>query len=251
MFAAVPDNTITVTPDGLDLLISWAPSAPNGTWYQLYLDRQLAWWGKATSVSIPYPSARGPTVLIDVGTVAAGEQTTDFSAQLASAPVPPDKAELSWLGGTWEATDIAGFHVYASASPGAVVGYNAGGYGNGGYGGGTATSVSATPLATVPAYTAGQITDGWGFGGYGLGGYGEASGVYEWTSGHLTPGAWTFAVAAFDQVGNEDPAPPTTVVIILGPPLPPAPNAARLRLTYTYNATSHVATLNWLASPGY
>ena len=51
----------------------------------------------------------GP-VRIDIGTVLPGEEQTDFSADLPSAPAR--RAELSWLGGTFEDPDIAGFRVF-------------------------------------------------------------------------------------------------------------------------------------------
>ena len=250
-FSEATITSVSVSRDGLDLLVSWTTTSPAGTLFQVYFDRQLIWYGTDTVVSLPYPTALGPTVLIDVGTVLPGEETIDFSANFLPA-APPDKAELTWQGGTWEATDIAGFHIYACDSPATITGYNQGTYGGGGYNGGASSTVDFTKLlGTVNAYTANQVTDGWNFGGYGLGGYGVATGVYKWVSAHLAPGAWTFAVAAFDLVGNEDASPPTTIVIIIGPPRPPAPNSAGLRVTYTYNQPTRTATLHWLASPGY
>lgn len=192
-------------------------------------------------------------MLIDVGTVGPGEISVDFSG--THLPVaPPDRAELTWYGGTWEAPDITGFHVYGSSSPGTISGYNTGGWGDAGFGfGGALPGVVDTSqvLGDVNAYTAGIVTDGFGFGAFGAGGWGAATGVYSWVSGHLAPGVWTFAVAAYDTAGNEDPSPPKTVVIVVGPPRPPAANSGGIRLTYTYDQPSRTATLHWLASPGY
>ena len=181
----------------------------------------------------------GP-VRIDIGTVLPGEEQTDFSADLPAAPAR--RAELSWLGGTFEGPDIAGFRVFGSDLD---TGYGGGGYGAGPYGG----IDFSTVLADITAYPSGITMDGFGFGGFGYGGFGSAASTYTWTSEPLTSGNWAYAVVPYDSAGNLGTAAVTSVTITV-PPLPPALNAENLRLTYAYNASDQEVTLNWLASPG-
>lgn len=214
---------------GGQLWLSWTSTAPSGTWYQLYLGRKLAWYGQATHVGIVSPQGRQR---VDVGSVAATEKDTDFSSSLPATP--QDRAKLAWQGGTYlDASgndDILGFRVYGESSPGGGINF-------------------ATPLATVPAYPGGIITDGYGLGGFGQGGYGRAANSYTWESAPLRSGTWHYSVKSYDAAGNEGTAAAGSVTIAV-PPQPPARNAAGSRLTYTYNATTHQVTLNWLASPG-
>ena len=123
-------------------------------------------------------------------------------------------------------------------------GYDHGGYDLGGYDG-----TAGTLVGTVTALEQGYSTDGYDAGGYGSGGYDAQGGNFSWTSPPLARGAWNFAVAPVDAAGNEGTR-ATTSVTIAAPPRPPAPDAAGKRLTYTYDAGTHVATLAWLASPG-
>jgi hypothetical protein len=214
---------------GGQLWISWTSSSPSGTWFQVYLDRVLAWWGTATHVALTLP---GGPIRVDIGTVLPGEQQTDFSALLPVAPY--DRAVLSWLGGTYEDPtgndDIAGFRVYGEPSPGAGINYT-------------------TPLADVTAYINRLITDGYGQGGYGQGGYGRSAGSYSWESDPLANGLWAFAVAPYDHAGNVGTG-SLAYALIQCPPAPPARNAAGVRLTYTYSPISQKISLAWLASPG-
>ena len=107
---------------------------------------------------------------------------------------------LQWFGGTYEAADLVGFHVYGEPTPGGGIDFT-------------------TMLSTIPAYTAGIITDGFGYGGYGQGGYGAAAGSYSWTSAPFSTGTWNSAVKPFDTAGNEGSA-QMTAVAIYAPPLP-------------------------------
>jgi len=209
---------------GTELLLSWTSNAPAALVFQVYLDQQLVWSGTGTRASIPLPTTVGR---IDIGTVSAANRQVSFSSSLPAAPLR--EAELTWLGGTYEAADIGGFHVYGSDSVGGAVDYT-------------------TVLGTVPAYTAGIITDGLGYGGFGLGGFGEAAGSYSWTSDPLAGGVWDFGVKPFDIAGNEGTA-ATASVSIAAPPLEPAPFATNVRLHYTYNPANYEVTLNWNASP--
>jgi hypothetical protein len=211
------------TRDGAELLVSWASSSPDGTVFQLYISRRLAWHGTATSCVVALPPS-GVTAEVAIGAVAAGEDLVDFSASLPSTPA--NRATLTWEGGTWEAADLAGFRVYAGASAGSSVSYT-------------------TPVADVPADATTDGPTGYGRGGYGQGGYGNVGGVYSWTSGPLAPGTWHFGIKPYDAAGNEGTALEATADV-MGPPGPPGLNPAGGRLTYTFNATTHRATLSWL-----
>jgi hypothetical protein len=236
-------STITaVNPplySGFQVFLSWETTSPAGTWFQIYINQALAWWGQTTSARLVLGTI-GP-VRVDIGTVLPGEEQTSFAADLPSAPAR--RAELSWLGGTFEAPDIAGFQVWYSAA--APVGYGDGGFGGGPYGGITLTTLEAS----ITAYPSGIMTDGFGMGGFGLGGYGEAAGTYTWTSDPLSSGTYWYAVVPFDSAGNLG-TPAATSVAIHCPPLEPALFDDGTRLHYTYNAGDFEVTLNWLASPG-
>jgi hypothetical protein len=213
-------------------------SVGGGIWFQVYIDRRLSWWGQTTNARIAMPTA-GP-VRVDIGTVLPGEEQTDFSADLPAGP--GRRAELSWLGGTFEGADIAGFRVYGSD---AADGYGVGGFGSGHFG----DIDLGVVLADITAYPSGIVTDGFGFGGFGLGGMGSSSSTYTWTSDPLSRGSWSYAVIPYDAAGNlGDPA--VTGVTISCPPLPPALYTDGTRLKYTYDAGTHEATLLWNASPG-
>ena len=156
--------------------------------------------------------------------------------------LPRRRAELSWLGGTFEGADIAGFRVFGSDT--------ARGYGDRRVRSGVFGDVDlGVVLADITAYPSGIMTDGFGFGPFGAGGFGAAAGTYNWTSEPLTRGSWSYAVIPYDSAGNlGDPA--VTGVTIVCPPLPPALDANNIRLHYTYDAGTQEATLTWLASPG-
>jgi hypothetical protein len=209
---------------GTQLLLSWTSSAPVGTVYQVYMNQQLVWSGVGLSCSIPLPTSISR---IDIGTVGAGDTQLDFASELA--PAPARQATLSWLGGTYQGVDIAGFHIYGEQTPGGGINYT-------------------TILATVPAYVAGMITDGFGYGGFGQGGMGQSAGAYSWTSQPLSGGNWNWAVKPFDIAGNEGPA-QAAAVTIAAPPLPPAPFPDMTRLRYTYSNSTTQASLAWNASP--
>lgn len=231
---AFDDSTITAFDaweENGDLVVTWQSSLPAGTTFQVYLDRRLAWHGTDRVADLPLP---GDDLKADIaiGAVAAGEALTDFSASLPAPPGTGDQVTLKWTGGTYEddEDDLAGFHVYQSPTPGAAIDYVA-------------------PVATIAAYPAGVIEDGFGIGGFGDGGFGRSASYYSWQSGHLANGVWQFGVRPFDAAGNEGTASTFTATIAAAPG-PPAANAAGLRLTYSYNPATRVATLNWLASPG-
>ncbi len=210
---------------GTELFLSWTSNGPPGLMFQVYENDVLVWHGRSTYCTLPLPQS---VVRFDIGTVGFTQQGVSFASRLP--PAPRLQAELTWLGGTFEATDITGFHVYGENSPGAGIDYG-------------------SILAIVPAYTAAVITDGFGYGGFGQGGFGEAAGSYSWTSGALTSGVWNFAVVPFDTAGNEGTG-ATVAVLIQAPPEEPAPFSNRSQLQYTWNASDYEITLNWNASPG-
>ncbi len=241
---------------GFQVYLSWTCSSPSSgfgvggygsggfgigggaLWFQIYLNGALAWWGQTTTATLILGST-GP-IRVDIGTVLPGEEQTVFTADLP--PSPARRANLSWLGGSFESADIAGFRVYGSDS--------AGGFGSGGYGVGPFGEIDLTNvLADITAYPSGIMTDGFGLGGFGDGAFGEAAGTYTWTSEPLANGIWSYAVVPYDDAGNAGTMTLTSVTIN-SPPLPPALFNDNTRLHYTFNATSHEITLNWNASPG-
>jgi hypothetical protein len=209
---------------GTELLLSWTSTASAGTIFQVYLNRRLVWSGVGRKCSIPLP---GTVSRIDIGTAGPGESQVNFGSSLPAAPAR--EVTLQWLGGTYEADDLAGFHIYGEPTPGGGIDFT-------------------TILATIPAYTAGIITDGFGYGGYGQGGYGAAAGSYSWTSAPLSTGTWHWAVKPFDNAGNEGSA-RVTAVAITAPPLPPALFSDMTRLHYVYTDTTNQTELSWNASP--
>lgn len=211
--------------DGPELVVEWTSTAPEGAWFQVYDGTKLRKTTTARRVHIPVPKARAS---LHVGTVDAAEASLDLSDSLPSTP--PDRVRLDWSGGTFLDPDIAGFRVYGSAIAGGAVDYD-------------------TPLVDIPAYTMGVATDGYGSGGYGAGGYGHAAASYSWTSSPLANGEWTFAVVPYNVAGNEATSPVEMTETVEAAPKAPAANSSGKRLTYTYNSTTHVATLSWLASP--
>lgn len=227
--------------------LSWQTTSPAGTWFQIYINQALAWWGQTTSARLVLGTT-GP-IRVDIGTVLAGEEQTSFASSLPSAPAR--RAELSWIGGTFESTDIAGFQVWYSAA--APVSYGDGGFGstssppggNGPFGGVTLTTLEAS----ITAYPSGIVTDGFGFGGFGSGGFGSAAGTYTWTSDPLSSGVYWYAVVPFDSAGNLG-TPATTSVSIEVPPLEPPLFEDDTRLHYTYDAITDEVTLYWNETSG-
>ena len=206
------------------MTVSWTSSSPEGTWYQIYINLQLAWRGQTTTATVAVPA--GPVNSCNIGTVLPGEQDTDFSSTFNGSNL---FVKLEWQGGMFESPNLSGFYVYQSPTAGAAINYT-------------------TPVATIPAYSQGVVTDGYGQGGYGQGGYGSSANTYSWTSTALAGGLWNFAVAPFDTAGNVG-TPQTCQVQIIAPPLEPAANPGGSRLTYSFNPSTEEATLTWLASP--
>ena len=236
---------VTVAIRDTDLAVSWSSTLAAGQWFQVYLDRRLAWHGTDRSCLVPNP---GRLVRIEVGAVDAAEAAIDLSSTLPTPAGGGSRIQLTWEGGTFLGASIAAFRIYLGTVPGGAVNY-------------------AAPIATVPSHTPGLPADGWGMGGYGSGVYGTAGGSYEWTSEPVLAGTWNVAVVPVDSAGNEG-TPETASVAVSGPPRPPARNASGQRVTATVSyttggygangydvggygaAASPIVTLSWLASPG-
>lgn len=235
-FSQASISDVRVVADGPELFVSWSSSAAAGAWYQVYVNKRLAWSGRSTRCHVPRPAASAVGNLwIDVGTVGASEATADFSSSLPAAAGLSTRAKLSWLGGTYldptGGDDVRGFRIYGPDAPGGAVDYT-------------------TPLATIAAYPGGWISDGFGLGGFGQGGFGRAATTYVWESGPLASGSWTFAVVPYDAAGNAREPGQVATVTIVEAPLPPAAAADGTSLSYTYAGPStRTATLTWLPSP--
>lgn len=228
-FTAVTD--VRLTRDETDLFVAWTSTEADGTVFQVYYNRELVWSGTERKTRVPYDGTA--RCRIDVGFVGSAEGHTDYSASLPSGTGTGDRVTLTWLGGTYlDPTgndDVQGFRVYMSTVAGGAVSY-------------------ASPVADIAAYGSTEPLDGYGLGGYGEGGYGRSASNYSWTSNPLGPGVWNFAIKSYDSAGNEGTA-STTSKTVAAPPRPPAVYSDGTRLRYTYNATTHVPTLTWQASP--
>jgi hypothetical protein len=221
---------------GSQVYLSWSSSSPGGTWFQVYVNRRLAWSGQRLWAWVSIPAG---LVRIDIGTVGSSEQDTDFSSSLPSAV--SRRVQITWQSAPDKVSGLAGFRVYGSDASGGAVDYS-------------------TVLADITAYPTGITTDGFGLGGFGSGGFGQSAGNYAWTSGPLAAGTWTFAVVPYDAAGNEGTA-QTTTVTIAGPPRAPASFAGTsTRLQYALLGFGQVgfgsggfglpaATLSWNPSP--
>jgi hypothetical protein len=227
---------VNVQADGPQIFITWTSSAPAGSFFQVYVDGRLAWYGTAPRCYAPIPaSANGRNVWVDVGTVDPSEVQADFSSSLTSASQGGPQVQFSWTGGTYlDATgndDVQGFRIYRGDSPGAAVDWSA-------------------PVGHVPAYPGGWICDGFGLGGFGLGGFGRAASSYTWSMPGLASGAWQFAIVPYDREGNNRGTGQAVGVNVIAAPRAPAAPATGPRLTYAYSGPgSRQITLSWLPSP--
>jgi hypothetical protein len=222
--------------EGGRLRLSWASSAAPGSWFQAYMGGKLIKWTQATSCLVPAPRR---LVSVDIGVVADGEETADFSLSNgygtfgfadypygvgAFTPIST-RATLAWQG-----FGAAGYRVYAGSGPGQPIDY---------------TKI----LADVSAIEQGLSTDGYGVGPFGGGGYGVQGGAWSYISDPLDRGVWNFSVVPYDLANNNG-SPMTTTVTITAPPRPPEANAAGQRLTYSYDLGTRTVSLQWLPSPG-
>jgi hypothetical protein len=144
---------------------------------------------------------------------------------------PLDIVEAVWEGGTFLALEIAGFNIYQGAGPGQPI------------------PAGVKPIGYLPAYPNGIIADGFGVGGFGHGGFGLSATTYTWTSAELFPaGLWYFAVSVVD-IANEEGARYNFSASVVNRPPPPAKGPDGLRVRYTYDPTTKIITITWLAAP--
>ena len=206
-FTLIPEADVALRRDGPDLLVSW-PASFTGP-IQVYLNGT-----RAATVTTPFVRLPAPTTEADVevGTVAVGDELTDYSASLPT--IPADRVLLTWAGGSSVAANVALFKVYSSAAPGGAVSMTA-------------------PVATVKAQTTA----------------GAAAPSYAWTSAPLAGGVWQFAVVPMDTAGNACASPGTVSVTVSAPPQPTASDSRGVRLHYAFAPSTRVATLTWLPSP--
>src|SRR4051812_24901101 len=89
---------------GGQLMIEWSSSSPAGSYFQVYLQGELAWSGQGLHANVDIPS--GGVNRIDVGAVGATERDQDFGSSLT---IPQNRARLAWT-----ASDTAAkqFRVY-------------------------------------------------------------------------------------------------------------------------------------------
>jgi hypothetical protein len=217
-FSQTGITDVRVMANGTDLFVAWSATSPEGSTFQVYADRGLAWSGTARRCHVPMPSGVvGRNIWVEVGTVGAGEPTRDYSASLVAPGGRSERAQLSWAGGTYldptGRDDIQGFRICRGPTPGEPV-------------------------------------DGFGKGGFGGGGFGRAATLYQWRSGPLSSGIWQFAVLAVDKAGNTLSVPRPVALTIAAAPRPPAmtPGGSRLMSAYAGPAGRQL-TLNWLPSP--
>jgi hypothetical protein len=227
---------VDVQSDGVELFVNWASPAPQGTTFQVYLDRRLAWNGTSRRCHLPIPAgASGRNVWVYVVSVDPGEATHDYSANLAATSGGCELVQLSWLDGTYldpsGQGDVRGFRIYRGPAPGAP-------------------PTRTTPVGTVAAYPGGWVSDGFGLGGFGLGGFGFASTTYDWVTLIPPAGAWQYAVVPYDSAGNDRGQGQTITVSSSSAPRPPAQSSTGSRLSYSYSGpATRLVTLTWLPSP--
>ena len=82
-------------PTQTHVFISWASSSPSGTWFQVYVNQQLAWSGTATCCLLPIQMIPPGPARVDIGTVAVGEETTSFASSLPAGAQPPRPSLLA------------------------------------------------------------------------------------------------------------------------------------------------------------
>ena len=229
-------DDVRVVVDGADLFVSWTSKVAAGSIFQVYVDRRLVWYGAPRRCHVPSPAGGlGRNIWVEVGVVDPGEPTADYSSSLIAPGGRSERAMLSWNGGTYldptGRDNIHSFLIYQGPVAGALVDFS-------------------TAVDVVAAYPGGWINDGFGKGGFGNAGFGRASTLYNWQSGPLTSGTWSFTILASDKAGNVQGPGQTATVTINAAPRPPAMNAGGARLTSTYGGpSSPQLTLNWLPSP--
>jgi hypothetical protein len=235
-FSQTAVSNVQVTSELGQLFVSWNSTTTGLTYYQVYVNRTLAWWGRSTRCFTPIPpEAASNPVAVAVGSVDPSNRTIDFSGMLPAAPGLATRATLKWSGGSFlesgSSGSIAGYSIFIGSGPGKGVSFT-------------------NPIGVVPAYPGGWITDGFGLGGFGSGGFGCAATSYTWTSPPLSSGGWNLAVAPFDASGNTRLPGQTTSVLLQQPPSPPQPAQDGSLLAYQYLGPAvGSVVLTWQPSP--
>lgn len=232
--------------EGSRVTLEWTSTAPAGTLYQIYLQGKLAWWGDELHATVGAPVG---LVDVQIGSVAAGELTTDFSQlgldSLSFDVGGLDAAALSLVTITnrallaWSGFGAAEYRIFEGGGAG---------FDHGGFDLGSLDGSAGTLVGTVAALES-TSSDGLDTAGFDVGGLDLLGGNFSWTSDPLMRGTWNFSVVPYDTGGAAG-TPSLATVTITAPPRSPTPNTAGKRLTYTYNGTTHAVTLNWLDSPG-
>jgi hypothetical protein len=212
--------------------VTWH-STQDGRWHQVYLNGRLAGVtaqpaDRRLVVSAPV-DRDGPAgmLLAEVVAVDAADRWTDFACALGGfGDGGGAQVRLAWQAGEYLDPNLDAFDVFGD--------------------GRTGTVDYATPLneSPIPARPGGQTPWGFGCGAYGLGEYGRSAARYEWTTGPLDPGVWTFAVVARDEAGNRLDAAAEVSATVAPVPRPPAD----FRVT-SYSSEDRVVTLSWDPSP--
>jgi hypothetical protein len=224
-FDPSPISNVRHYIDGPTLFVRWDSTADPGTYYQIYINGRLVWEGTERHADLAYSVPAGSRAILDVGTIGRSNHGVDFSGSFTH---DGNRAALAWSGGRYLDETLKGFSIYQSTAPGLPY-------------------APGNRVGNVAAAPGGQWNDGYGVGGYGRGGYGRSAITYGWTSGVLRSGTWQYAVAAYDDAGNESADPPTFDVVIVAPPPGPVPRADGKRLWIEdYDATANVYTLGWI-----
>jgi hypothetical protein len=113
--ATITEVRILPVPRSAELVVTWSSTSPEGTTFQLYMERRLVWSGTDRRVTLPWPASR---VRIEVGTVGDGEAGQDFSASVPIGPGTGPRVSLAWYGGRYlvSTRQLRGFHVYGPGS---------------------------------------------------------------------------------------------------------------------------------------
>jgi hypothetical protein len=218
-------------PAGL-LEVTWQ-STHAAFWHQVYVNGAFS--GVTARAADRRLVVAGPVgrsgglglVWVDVVAVDAADRRTDFAEEVGAASGSRGgRVRLTWQAGTYLDEGLAAFDVYTNGGGGAVD---------------YALPLNEMPLPATPG---GAAPWGYGCGGFGVGGYGVSAAAYEWTTDHLGPGEWRFAVVGVDAAGNRL-AVAAEIALDVTPASRPAGN---VRLA-GYDPGTSVATIAWDASP--
>ena len=92
---------------GSQVYVSWSSSSPAGTWFQVYVNQQLAWSGQRLLGLDPHPHRAGADRHRRRRSRRAG-----YGLLRLAPPGPARRVQLTWQSGTYKGIDLAGFRVY-------------------------------------------------------------------------------------------------------------------------------------------